>query len=292
MRRPLVLLVLLAALSIIVSDATARRPQNDAGTGMDAGDTQATATPLSSYGAYAGQMAAKDADWFAIAFAEDGPACVRLEAGSSERYRATLLAQGEEGSRSATLFTDATARREASFVVPSLQRTLVGFEGVPSGQKTKAAPGTYAFDVRATPASALVGSGDALSGMDAGDALASALAKPDACFGGSLASGADLLDTYAFEVAPGEGGVLSFAQASGLPLEAVVLDGAGATVASVASGGIASVAFPAPGTYALQVRFAQTDLPAPMASADAAYVLDLVLGPDDPPGSGCRPYCL
>ncbi|HWH08203.1 MAG TPA: hypothetical protein VNX21_03320 [Candidatus Thermoplasmatota archaeon] len=260
----------------------AEAPQNDAGMGGDAGGSRLTATPLPAYGTYAGELRAQDDDWYTTVRAP-GPACVQMDVtGDTYSDAALAIATGGTSYGVRAPIIEGTTTRLA-LAGSSIRQTWEGFVRTanPAGNDA-ARPRYYSFAL--SEASSFQGDGGA-SG-DAGASPATARALPGACSGGSLQplSGlGDTTDLYAFTLGTSRQVVYSLGASAPVTLE--LLDANGATAApAIGPDQVATASLPA-GTYYMRMSTS-------VSGVEVVTYLTGLLGPDPPPGSPCRPYCM
>lgn len=278
-RAPNALLVAFVSL-LVVGQVVADAPQNDAGLGFDAGDTRATATPLPSGGAFAGELRSQDNDWFTLLRAP-GPACVSLDVSGDTYADATLaLRSGSVDHRVTVPILQGVTTRLA-LAGSSVSQSWDGFERKvnPAGNDP-ARPRYYQF---AVAESGTGGMGDANSGRDAGSMLSSAVPLTTPCSSGRLnplQGFGDTSDLFSFTLTETTQIVYSLgATAPGVALRVVDISGAAAGPA-VSGDGLATVTLPA-GNYAMSATAVE-------GTAVIDYVIALVGGG---PGNPCRPAC-
>lgn len=234
---------------------------------------------LPGLGTYTGYLSASDTDWYAAK--PTGLLCVETSVTPEIGVNVALPLDGDASARE--LATRASAGTTTTFgsTLTDLRKVSLGLSPVAAGQQ-----GGYQFSLKTVSIPSL-SAGDALSGTDAGNTLATALATTSPCIGGHLTtlSGAqDLADHYRLQGTAGQVLTLSFAAAGGAasPLRLSVLDSAGSVIGTViASGQAASVTLPSTGTY-----YVSTSSETPVE--DEGYLFGMMLGP---PESGCRPQC-
>lgn len=255
--------------------------QNDAGLGIDAGDTASTATTLAGFGTYQGWLAGGDKDWYQIPNLPGVARCYSTS--SSSQLASRLLLEVDSGA-----ITYSTATQNAAggasvtaIAVPSASKLRVLREPLTSQ------PMGYGF----TPAELSLPSTsaeDALSGLDAGGAIGSALAITPGCVAGRIAPArlGDVDDYYSIPMQAGQQLTYSFATTtSGTPLSLSLRDPSGSLVGTaLTSGGLATYTAPTSGTYYLQTGATGVGFD------EEGYFVGVVIGPPDP-GNGCRPTC-
>ncbi|HUR68725.1 MAG TPA: hypothetical protein VM370_05715 [Candidatus Thermoplasmatota archaeon] len=264
---PLLALVVLAFPSGLALPAAGLL--GDAGTGLDAGGSGATAMPL-AYGSYHGNLTPGDSDWFVFP-AASAPSCLSADLVASTAMRAGVGAESGAsvlGGLTEGVFSTVLA------VEPVPVRLAVLPDEAPWDAVSV---GPYAFDVSVAPPTAV---GDARFD-DAPSSLAAARAAPAACFAGHFDDDGDT-DAYSFPATADDVATVSLAVVGQNFSALTVKDAAGATLAGpISSGGSATFTVPADGTYFL--------VASGVGDRHGDYALGLVVGP---PGQGCRPACL
>ena len=260
----------------------------DAGTGADAGNSRAAATPI-AYGAYSGYVASQyDVDWYRAPGAAE-PICVSGSIRALDNPE--RVAFGLERSGGATLSTFAVAAgatRAFGMAGNGANASVLGVGSLDdnNGAGVPSRPGAYEFSLQRV-ASAPRSAQDALTGMDASDSLAGASAASGSCIQGRLDPtsklGGDNVDVYRIQAAPGDAITFSLAAAQGAPISLALLDGAGNVVATVAADAVTTYTTSSGGTFYLSAsRTSMTSV------EDLAYLIGTVVGPPGPP---CRPNC-
>lgn len=267
--------------AIMATTATAdpgAGPQNDAGSGGDAGDVRANATAVQTAVRYAGALRPNDVDWYAAPVGATGASCIvaRVQASAP-----TYFALGAEGGSSVgTAVIRAEPDRDAIAAVAGMGplTTTLRSALVPGGPNF----GSYGFQIDRVGIPA--GAGDAGSPTDAGDSAAGAIPVAAGCVHGRLSvlGSVDLRDMYSMQVGAGE--VVTYSLAANYDgLSLTLLDALGETVGpALVPGQLATVTTSSPGTHYLSVSRTS-------AVGDVGYVAAMSLGPEP---SGCRPYCV
>lgn len=261
---------------------------NDAGSGADAPDTraEALAVPL---GSHEGNLSPRDVDWYSVAASASSPVCVSAthHAHSNQTVTfSTTSASGEPKDTRTVVREDET--RAMGFATTSLERVHYGIEPSDNdpNQGDPARPGGYGFSL-ATQGPSSLSSGDALTGGDAGATTDGALPLDAGCTGGTLRALTGLgddRDVYAFTADAGDLVWYSLGAATGAAIELELLDAAGDPVGlAIGAGDAAGYYVPDGGSFYLATSTTSLD--------DLSYLIGITIGPD-PPGSGCRPYCL
>lgn len=267
---------------------------DDAGSGGDASDSKATPTRLADPGEYTGQVASEDdIDWFGL-----GPGstdvCVETSASGSAQTQVTLDMPGL-----ATVKADTHKGKDKTVDLALAGSSVsdIHFGFTKSNDASRAA-GDYSFELATFSAADLLADGDAGSGTDAGDTIATASAIGEGCAGGTLAS-SDTADVYAIEADAGDVATLSLAQVSGdgtLVLE--LLDGSGTSLMTLQDDEAGSYTFDAAGTYYLEVHDTgdDTSQARAMGLPDGLETLsddddDYLLSVDGPEPPSCSPTC-
>lgn len=275
--------------AILVLLPTGLAGTSDAGTGGDAGNTRAGATPV-AYGAYSGYVSSQyDADWYRAAGSAE-PACVSGSIRALDNPE--RVAFGLERGSQATL---------ASFAVQTGQTRAFGMAGGSfdaavlgvgalddnSGVGVPSRPGGYEFvleRVGPSPRSAQ----DALTGTDAGDSVATAAPATGTCIQGHLDPlakvGGDPRDVYRLVAAPGDVITISLGAVDGAAITLTLLDAAGnAVTAPVGPGGVTTFSTSTGGTYYMSASSTSVT-----NVQNVVYLIGSIVGP---PGSGCKPNC-
>lgn len=245
---------------------------------MDAGNARSSATAISSLGTFAGALTIGDVDWYVSPADVVGPTCYTAQVSGTGASHVRL--QSEVGGT--TRYVTAPQSVDA----PALVSVAFGGSGNLAllVQDTASAPSSYSFSIAATQPSS-VEAGDALSGVDAGASLATALPISQGCVGGSLAAStlAEQVDLYALTVPANSQIAYSFA-AQTTRASLILLDASGTAITSpIYSGTSGIVEVPAGGTYYLRSSTGPVNY-------DVGYVIGIVVGPPDP-GNPCRPTC-
>lgn len=270
--------VLLAVLATTATADPGTGPQNDAGTGADAGDVRANATKVGIGILYGAALRPNDVDWYASSIEGGAASCVVARVHASASTYFALGAEEGGASRSAVFRTDPNEEDVAGVAGMTPLTTTLRAALVPGG------PNFAGYDFRLDRVGAPVSGGDAGTEGDAGDAASTALAAARGCTQGRLTvlGSLDLRDTYSMQVGSNEVVTYSLAaNAEGISL--TLLNAVGEAVGpALMPGELATVSTSAPGTYYLSA--ARTS-----AVGDVGYVFGTSLGPEP---SGCRPYCL
>lgn len=248
--------------------------KEDAGIGGDASDAKASPTALPAYAGYRGGLdPGTDQDWFSVGTISTGPTCILMDARANTGIGLSLTITS--GNVSRELSTESGTGGWNRLALASM-----GVEHTRAGLLARGTPTNYDLRLqRLSPGQ--MGPGDGGSGADAGATTATAVRAPDQCFAGQieLLQG-DSVDLYSFTVNTSREVVVSLAGANSV--SASIVDAVGTVVASGITPGEAEiVALPSAGTYYMSMS----------AASPSSYVIGLV-GPDDPPGSGCRPTCM
>lgn len=279
-QKALVLLLVLGVCAVPLAPASTT--QNDAGLGLDVGNTAETAALIRIPGTYSGQLSSNDVDWYRSDVSTSAPLCVSAVT-SADPEAAVALETVKNGTTTRAYTRPLTgARGHAALAIPSSATVRVEARATLSGLTG------YGFDL-ATVGVPSTSAGDALSGLDAGATLSSALRVSPGCVGGHLSVVNDVADTrdiYAVSVAAGRQLTYSFAQASaGRVLQVQVLDAAGNVLGpTILSGGAGAFVPSDGGTYYLAVTSSST------SAEDVGYLMGITIGPPEP-GSACRPQC-
>lgn len=282
--------ILMASLvTMTLATALADHATDDAGTGVDAGNTKETATVV-PYGAHHGYLSPRDVDWYRAASASTGPRCVEARATGENNDTVRLTIDSLTRTRSVTGSFPAGGSKSLALAVPDVQGAYFDIAASPNSPNSgdPARPGHYDFTFSAMRVPS-PSAGDALTGADAGGSLERATPAPGACFGGTIAplSGmGDMRDVYSVKAVAGEAITYGFA-VSGDPgaLTLTLLDASGKAIGpALASGQYASVQVPTSGTYYLAASQGS------VGADDIGYLVSVMIGPPEP-GSACRPQC-
>ena len=265
---------MLLALAVVASVASADSPF-DPGSGKDASGSADDPTLLPGFGQWSGDLPAGDVDWYGVD-TTGAPACAMLTTNATAGHDVTLGVRGAAPHSIRGIAPPGTPVRIA-LAAPGVTRTLAGFHSATSTDLK------YAFHLERLTLDGFAG-GDGDTGTDAGGLLSNAMPVKSHCFRGSVGL-KDSTDVYAFTVPSPDQVVYSLAASGAASPSLRILDAAGAALgAVVGSGGIGVVNLPSAGTYYLSVTI-------PLDSSASNYLVGLV-GPDPPPGSPCRPYCM
>ena len=286
--------LLLVSLSV---DASHLRP-NDAGTGADAGNSEAQATLLPGFGTFSGALdPPTDADWYRILTtdAKNRVLCTEATAHGEILGLMTLKAISSTGTKTVrSVLADSRPARGA-VALNTDQSVVIGIEPFgPSTSYMGAAFGHYSFNTRAITLLDL-SSGDGGTNRDAGATTATAIPVQPGCVGGRInmavpGRGRDVEDRYTFESVAGHAIALSLVNEplalarSQIEMRLIAPDGR--PVVTVSPSELKVVDLQLSGTWTLQV--VPTGDP-PVNQTPAAYVIGLMdEGPDTQP---CRPAC-
>lgn len=272
---------------LLVAPLTVAGSQNDAGTGGDAGNTRATATPI-AYGAYSGYIASQDSDWYRAPGATQ-PACAVATVRPFENPQS--VAFGLERGASATLTTArilAGQSRTLAMAGTSYTGAVLGVAPLPNEpqQGDPARPGPYQFTI-ATVGPSDRATRDALTGADVGGTPLDAGSASNGCIQGHLDPlsrlGGDNADAYRLVAAPGDVITFSLAAAQGAPIGLTLTDANGVALSSIGVDGISSYSTSSGGVFYL------TAARSTMVSAESiAYIIGVIVGPEPP---SCTPNC-
>ncbi|MDX1611031.1 MAG: hypothetical protein R3185_01595, partial [Candidatus Thermoplasmatota archaeon] len=220
--------------------------QNDGGSGDDAGDSKDRATRLDHPGEYRGKIrSGTDADWYALP-TDSRDVCVETQAWANEQTRVDLSLPGTDVS---TLLGPGS-RASLALVGQQIDEIRLGLS---TPETTKLDDHDYGFSLDYRTAAELLANGDAGSGQDAGDTLATAAPLEDACLGGSIGA-EDTTDVYRFEGTAGSTTLVSLAQVSGEdPVTLSVISPTGERVASLQDGDVRNVELTETGTWYLEL---------------------------------------
>lgn len=290
--------------------AGGRLPQNDAGSGGDAGDTPEAAlaltTPRRIWSANL-TPTGTDSDWYRLAASQ--AFCASVEATVNSPGFLTLTngvgrhaaAEREVMPHHATrLFLAGEAGQAPYFGVepPMMNHLSLG-----DSTGSPPSPGRYTFAFTASPYAELDPEGDG-EAPEAGATPATSAPLPRGCSAGRLdPSRGDLEDRYHLDVAEGGLTTVSFAVASGDAAKLRITMPSGETYATVPSGGAVEIYAYETGRWTLSVVPMDDSLPVlgglglalPRADARDLVETSYLLGTTDgPPGDTqpCRPSCL
>lgn len=270
-------LTLLALFLALISTTAAADAggQNDAGTGADAGNTRAMATPVSIGASYLNnKLRVDDVDWYAADVPAPGLACIRARGTAGGPTYFALGVESPGVTRSAPFYVD--AGRESTGGVAGLTPMTATLR-VAQARADGATKYNFSLERVSIPQPG----GDAGSYSDAGETPSTAIPVSPGCLGGNL-EGLDIKDTYALAVGEGEAVTYTLASASNT-LRLTLVDAVGNALGpSIAPGEIASVSFAAPSTVYL--TSAQTS-----SVSSTNYAVGSIVGPDP---AGCRPMCM
>lgn len=274
----------LVAAALVAPLVFAEAPQNDAGLGLDAGNSLSTATPLPSLGRYDGELRSKDNDWFTLHRAAT-PVCVTHDAGGSPEAYYTLRTRSGTTEHAVKALLPTTGELRLALAGSAVTQTWAGFERVPNPAKNDPTrPGTYGFALGER------GVADATEGTtmnvnDAGSMLSGAFPLEGACTAGRLqplGGAGDVVDLWKFSGVRGQQIVYTLGATGPVTLQ--LTTAAGKSVGpAISPDGLANVTLPADGEYTMQAS-------ATGGSDVLSYIMGLT-GPDPPPGSPCRPTC-
>lgn len=277
------ILTTMTALVLIGPLVLAEAPQNDAGLGVDAGNTSATATPLPGLGRYSGELRSKDNDWYTVA--RTGlPACITLDAGGTPEATYTLRIRSGTTERfvSAPLPTD--GERRLALAGSQVAQAWGGVERVPNpANNDPTRPGAYGFALGEVRASDATEGTSAVN--DAGSVLSGAFPIEGSCTPGRLQpmnGVGDVVDLWSFTGKAGQQIIYSLGATAPITLQLTNATG-GAVGPAIAPDAVANVTLPTDGQYTMRAA-------APSGSELISYVIGLT-GPDPPPGNPCRPTC-
>jgi hypothetical protein len=180
----------------------------DAGTGVDAPDSEDQALLLSGPGTYMGTFASStDADWYRL----DSPAgvlrCLELDA-SSSAFAAVMM---NADTKAASGYVTPSAPFVGALALKNEESVTIGFERLSANGSGVAGldQGNYNFSLNRRTADSML-NGDAGTGTDAGPVLGQALAAPAPCFAGTVGVGSDHRDVYSIAGTAGHELTLSF----------------------------------------------------------------------------------
>lgn len=276
--RPLaVTLATLLAFATIV-DASAVEYKNDAGSGRDAPETEATALALAGYGSYMGYLLPNDNDWYRVD-KPGGPSCVESRIAGEATANASLVVVNG-ATRRVAYAPLSPSGAVLAFATPGVTSVRSGFTSPLNGYYPH---GGYGFGLTATTGAS---AGDAGTGADAPSSLAAAVPIVAGCIDGDIApKGAlmgDTRDAYLLPVKAGDVGVFSLATRGGAPVTLQITDGS-TVLATLVSGEVTGVSFPTSGPYYMTASSMSLT-----SSETFDYLVGVILGPPDP----CRPHCI
>lgn len=282
MRRPTAVLTLAVVVLFALPLTLAEAPQNDAGLGIDAGNTRSTATLLPAEGSYSGELRSQDDDWYTRVYAP-AARCAILTVAADSDSAATLAVRsnGVDHWVKAPLPQGTTSR----FVLAgsAVTQAWAGLERNPNpAGNDPARPRFYSFGLETTTSN---GPGDAGTGQDAGGLLSQALPITRSCVSGQVDRNAvglgDVTDLYTFRGTQGQQLIATLGAAA--PVTLSIATPTGVELGTLSPDGLLDVRLPETGEYRLTMTAA--------SGGPVPYVIGL-LGPDEPPGSGCRPTCI
>lgn len=265
----------------------------DAGSGTDASDSKIAPTLLAGPGQYDGSLHSDDdVDWFGLSEGSTD-LCIEATAAGSAATQVTLDLPGL-----ATVQTQAQKGQDRSvdMALAGAGASDVRF-GFTKANDQARAPGDWSFELQTFTASELLADGDAGSGADAGDTVATASGIDQGCAGGTLSDG-DTADVYSVDADAGETLTLSLAQVSGSgDLRLDLVDATGSVLMSLDHNEAGSHTFDADGTYHLKVHDPNDGTsPARTIGLDGGVDTlsdddDYILSVDGPEPPGCSPSC-
>lgn len=280
--RAALLTILIAVSAVAVGD----HPQNDAGSGGDAGDTRDAALLLPDYGAYEAQTTPHDkSDWFAVDDATAGPTCVEVEFGGGNNVTSTLIVETPSGERTVSTYSPGGKRDTLAVASSEVLASDMHFTPSPNNPNSgdPARPGAYSFTVSAKRSATLA---DAGTGTDAGSERADAIALGDGCHGGRIGVGelqVDQVDYYQVFISAGEALTYSLGADPSAPVQILLQDAAGnALQTAIGPDGIATYTVDTDQTVYLQTSTTKLDV------SQFPYLVGIEVGPPEP---GCHPYC-
>lgn len=272
------LIVILIAGMAATAVADPGGPQNDAGSGSDAGDVRSAAVGIGPGLTYGGQLRPNDIDWYAASFQGAVPSCISATVQASSPIYAALAAEmsGTTVATPMAIAANGTATGGVAGMLPLTATLRV------AGQQNAPNFGAYSFSLARVniPNNANDGGVNA----DAGDSFASALPAAAGCIGGHLAviPTVDQRDVYAIGVPSGT--VVTYSLASNYNgIQLSLTDAVGNLLGPIlAPGESAAVSASSPSTFYLTA--ARTT-----AVGDVGYVVGAIIGPSP---DSCKPYCL
>lgn len=266
----------------------------DAGSGGDASDARSAPTRLPGTGQFDGALDSEsDVDWFGLS-PDSTNVCVEAQASGSATTQVTLDLPGLS-----TIQTKAHKGQDKSVDVAlaGAGASDIRFGFTNANDKARA-PGDWSFALETFTASELLSDGDAGSGSDAGDTIATASGIDQGCSGGTLSDG-DTADLYQVDADKGETITLSLADLSGSgDLQLDLIDGSGSTLMTVGHNEVGSYTFDADGAYYLKVhapddssitQSSALELQSDLSSVESED--DYTLSIDGPEPRPCDPGC-
>lgn len=280
---------------------------NDAGSGMDAGDSPAS--PLAIANAqrtWSANLtpAGTDADWYSLegsgAFCAVGSVTTQSPGSVTVTSDASRSTSAHRPSQPHSPVHLALASPAGRLPLLGIEPPIVSSMGVEEGGGPPT-PSRYTFAFSSRSYADLDPENDGES-PEAGSTPVTAAPLPPDCAAGRLSSvAADSVDLYTFEVSDARDMTFSFAIASGDAAQLRILTPSGATATTLQDGGSADVWADEPGTWTVVVEtrpevLAGSAVLAPgLRAASAAsvdtetlYIVGITDGPDPEP---CRPTC-
>ena len=283
--------ILMASLvTLTLATALADHATDDAGKGVDAGNTKETAMALDSYGSYHGYLERRDMDWYRLSAATASPRCIEVRASGENNDTIGMSIQSTDRLRTMGGMFPAGGSKTLALAVPNVKDVWFNITASPNSANSgdPARPGHYDFTIArmGVPTTSM---GDALTGGDVGGSIEKSAPVPGPCFGGSIAplsSMGDMRDTFSFQAKADQAVTYGFAVAGDPGLLVLqVLDPAGNAIGpALTSGQYASIMLPTSGTYYLSASSTS------LSTEDVGYLISVIIGPPDP-GHPCRPYC-
>lgn len=277
--------VLVVLLTISVSAAGTPLPSlGDAGTGSDAGDSPANATPLDGPGTYDGILTPPgDADWYMLERSTKEPVCYSaLLKGAVHADVVLSLTQALTPSVERLILP--AHELGLGITAPSTSSVYLGLQAREEGATDTNSVGPYRFEL-ATLTIDQSSTSDGDTDGDAGSNKGTAIAIEGPCISGSLSGDTDETDTYAFEAEEGDHVALSLAQPSMAPARLALVSPSGEELAAVSNGGFADVEINETGEWLVKAELTDEAT----ATTDADYMIGLTVnGPEPRP---CKPSC-
>ena len=272
-RRAVVLVFLLAWVSTDAFADSGWR-DNDAGTGADAGNSRAAATPVNLAIKYGGGASGSDIDWYATSVPASGASCVETRVHAENPMYFALGAEVADSTVSAPIRVNASEEGVAGIAGQTPLTATLRARRVPyTDSQTN-------YDFRLDRIGIPSGNLDGPTGVDAGDSASTAMPISFGCTGGHLAM-LDLRDVFALQLPAGRVLTYSLAANSG-GFSLALLDSIGNAVGPALDPGQVATASPPSGTYYLSAQRSA-------GVTDVGYVIGALAGPEP---TGCRPLCI
>lgn len=250
--------------------ADANWAQNDAGSGLDAGNSWATALALPDYGSYSGTLLEHDTDAYVVSQASTMPACLNFSFTPTSADVLVVKATSGGVDKTASLAVAAGATQRGGLATNGYDSA-----GLKATLQDPELDGSHPYSF------SLLRTGLTGSPPSAGHSISSASPLSGPCTPGVM-SAANLANVNTYSLGSLQAGttvVASLAATAG-DLALQVVDGNGAALAQTSVNGVTTVQVPTTGAYYLSVQ--RTDL----SVQDVQYLVGVIVG-----GPGCTPAC-